>query len=178
MRNNRYSVCLMRSAVVVILLGNTSAVSANVSQSEIAKPKTASAASIDRKGFAQLFNPKIPPHFRGFWGMTPEACGNKDAGIMLTVQEHALMLADWSGPAWSLNVDEVAVAPGDPNNLLVDFKKPDSLPDSDDFAPILKFVDFVKLTLSENGQTLTVTQQSDQAFKTFLFHFCAALPSD
>ena len=178
MKYNSYFACLIRSAVIAILLGNTATASADVSQSEIAKPKTASAASIDRRGFAQLFNPEIPPHFRGLWGMTPETCGNTAAGIMMTVQEHAITLADWSGSAWSLKVDEVAVAPGDPNNLLIDFKKADSRSDSDDFAPILKFVDFVKLTLSPNGQTLNVTQPSDQAFKSFPFHFCAALYSD
>ncbi len=110
--------------------------------------------------------------------MTPETCGNTAAGIMMTMQQHAITLADWSGSAWSLKVDEVAVAAGDPNNLLIDFKTPDSQADSEDFTPILKFVDFIKLTLSPNGQTLTVTQPSGQAFKSFTYHFCGTLPSD
>ena len=94
----------------------------------------------------------------------------------MTVQGHAVTLADWSGSMRSLNIAEVAVAPGDPDNLLVDFKKPDL--GYDDPDPFLKFVDFVKLTLSEDGQLLTVTQPSDQTFKSFHFHFCAALPSN
>lgn len=142
----------------------------------VAAPETGAATGIDRSAFSQLFDPKIPAHFVGFWGMTREACGDKNAGVLMTVQRHAVTLADWSGPAWSLNVAEVAVLPGDPNNLLVDFKNPDSR--NDDVDPIFKFVNFVKLTLSENGQLLTVTQPSGQAIKSFQFHFCAALPSD
>ena len=155
---------------------NASTASATSTRHVAAAPETAAATGIDRSAFAQLFVPEIPAHFGGFWGMTREVCRDKNAGVLMTVQEHAVTLADWSGSMRSLNIAEVAVAPGDPDNLLVDFKKPDR--GYDDPDPFLKFVDFVKLTLSEDGQLLTVTQPSDQTFKSFHFHFCAALPSD
>ena len=155
---------------------NASTASATSTRHVAAAPETAAATGIDRSAFAQLFVPEIPAHFGGYWGMTREVCRDKNAGVLMTVQEHAVTLADWSGSMRSLNIAEVAVAPGDPNSLLVDFKNPDS--GYDDPDPFLKFVGFVKLTLSENGRLLTVTQPSDQAFKSFPFHFCAALPSD
>ena len=167
----------MGCAIAGVSPVNASTASATSARHVAAAPeKTVAATGIDRSAFAQLFVPEIPAHFGGFWGMTREVCRDKNAGVLMTVQGHAVTLADWSGPAWSLNVAEVAVAPGDPDNLLVDFKKPDSGYDNPD--PFLKFVDFVKLTLSEDGQLLTVTQPSDRTFKSFHFHFCAALPSD
>ena len=155
---------------------NASPASATSAQHVAAAPETGAATGIDRSAFAQLFVPEIPAHFAGSWGMTREVCRDKNAGVLLTVRGHSLTLADWSGSLRSLNIAEVAVAPGDADNLLVDFKKLDR--DFDDSEPIFKFVDFVKLTLSENGRLLTITQPSDQAFKSFSFHFCAALPSD
>ena len=155
---------------------NASTASATSARHVAAAPETGAATGIDRSAFAQLFVPEIPAHFAGSWGMTREVCRDKNAGVLLTVRGHSLTLADWSGSLRSLNIAEVAVAPGDADNLLVDFKKLDR--DFDDSEPIFKFVDFVKLTLSENGRLLTITQPSDQAFKSFSFHFCAALPSD
>ena len=178
MRYLFYWAPLLGCAIAGVSPVNASTASATSARHVAAAPETGAATGIDRSAFAQLFVPEIPAHFGGFWGMTREVCRDKNAGVLMTVQGHAVTLADWSGPAWSLNIAEVAVAPGDPDNLLVDFKKPDSRSNSEDFAPILKFVDFVKLTLSENGQLLTVTQPSDQTFKSFHFHFCAALPSN
>ena len=175
----RYHCCwssLARRAIFALSLLNAATASTNAAQHVTNAPETAAARSIDRSVFAQLVAPEIPTHFGGFWGMTRETCRDKNAGVLMTVQRHAVTLADWSGPAWSLNIAEVAVLPGDPNDILVDFKYPDS--GSDDVDPIFKFVNFVKLTLSENGQLLTVAQPSDQVLKSFHFHFCAALPSD
>ena len=176
MRYLFYWAPLLGCAIAGVSPVNASTASATSTRHVAAAPETAAATGIDRSAFAQLFVPEIPAHFGGFWGMTREVCRDRNAGVLMTVQGHAITLADWSGPPWSLNVAEVAVAPGDADNLLVDFKKLDR--DFDDSEPIFKFVDFVKLTLSENGQLLIVTEPSGQAFKSFHFHFCAALPSD
>ena len=176
MRYLFYWAPLLGCAIAGVSPVNAATASATSARHVAAAPETGAATGIDRSAFAQLFVPEIPAHFAGSWGMTREVCRDKNAGVLLTVRGHSLTLADWSGSLRSLNIAEVAVAPGDADNLLVDFKKLDR--DFDDSEPIFKFVDFVKLTLSENGRLLTITQPSDQAFKSFSFHFCAALPSD
>jgi hypothetical protein len=124
---------------------------------------------VPRKGEAIM-----PVEFLGIWGMSLETCDDENIGIRLMVRADFLSLTDWSHLNWVLLVKSVAVNANDSSRIIIYFYPPKLSTKSPDFEPLFRFDKFGQMTLSNDRQTLIVT---DLASATDLvFFFCSALP--
>lgn len=116
----------------------------------------------------------IPDEFLGIWGSSLESCDNENIGIRMLVRTDFVSLTDWSKPNWVLLVKSVSADAYDSRSVIVYFDLSKPLSKSPDYEPVVRFDKFGKITLSEDGQTLTVSDPANATSSVFVF--CSALP--
>lgn len=116
----------------------------------------------------------MPDEFLGIWGSSFETCDDENIGLRLLVRADFLALTDWSKPDWVLLVKSVSVDANDSRSIMIYLDPPKSLSKSPDYEPVVRFDKFGKMTLSEDGQTLTVSDPANATSSAFVF--CSALP--
>ena len=116
----------------------------------------------------------IPEEFLGIWGSSFEACDDKNIGLILLVRRDFLSLTDRSKPSWVLPIKSVSADVNDNWSIIIQFDPPTALTKSPDYEPVVRFVEFGKMTLTEEGQGLTVSDLAGAKRSSFVF--CDLLP--
>jgi hypothetical protein len=116
----------------------------------------------------------MPDEFLGIWGSSFETCDDENIGLRLLVRADFLALTDWSKPDWVLLVRSVSVDANDSRSIIIYLDPPKPLSKSPDYQPVVRFDKFGKMTLSEDGQTLTISDPANATSSAFVF--CSALP--
>jgi len=158
---------------VWLLFFASSGLAANDDPTSTYEIKEPVAAPIKVVAKALADNALIPSRFHGIWGSSFETCDDENIGLRLLVRADFLSLTDWSKPDWVLLVKSVTVDANDSRSIIIYFDPPKPLSKSPDYEPVVRFDKFGKMTMSEDGQMLIVSNPASATNSVFVF--CSAL---